>query len=99
MPSSTELRGLPEQLYQNIKPIFDKIGEYIIEGFTILKDSSLVFWISSYKDSDNHDLRIEEYLEWDPDSIRNAENYPRKDTILNKQWKLQIWYNQRKSLM
>lgn len=99
MPTSTDLRGLPEQLYQNILPIIDKIGEDLFDGFTILKDSSIVFWISSYKDSENNDLKVKEYLEWDPDSKLTIETYPRKDTILNKNWKLQIWYDQKKSLM
>jgi len=98
-PTSTDLRGLPEQLYQNIKPIIGRIGERIFEGFTILKDSSLVFWISSYRHSENYDLKIREYLEWDPGSKFNIDTYPRKDTILNKEWKLQIWYDQKKSLM
>jgi len=47
IPGSTDLRGLPEQLYQNSMPIIERISEHLFEGFTILKDSSIVIWISS----------------------------------------------------
>ena len=97
--STEQYHKIPEQLYENIVPICNEIGEGNIDGFTILKDSTMVFWISSSKASYNHDLKIVETLYWYPDSIPKAEEYPRKDTMLNKQWKLQVWYDQKKSLM
>ena len=94
--SSYIIREIPDQVYPIAGQLFHKIGMYNIFGFTLSRDSSLKFLIRTSRLT-NHDIKVQESLNWytTPNKIKRS-NFPVKDTILNDNWKYEIWFNEKK---
>jgi len=87
--------GIPKRIFSRTDDLFKRIGRDNIFGFILLKDSSLVFLIRNTH-LPRYYLDVRERLHWLPESRKIVKtSFPSKDTILQRNWQYQIWYDKR----
>ncbi len=86
---------IPEIMFARTNRLFKKIGRNNIFGFTLSKDSTLVFLIRNTHLAKYY-LDVRERLYWNPKSQKIVKtSFPSKDTIFKRNWQYQIWYDKR----
>jgi len=84
---------LPQEPGTKVKQWFKQLGDSLIFGFTLYKDSSVkIFVRDTYLDA--YKLNVRERLSFNPKgaTIKNRE-FKTRDTLLNKNWEYWIWFD------
>lgn len=92
MPASDDPgvhKKLPEQIEARFNNYLGNIGNDLIYGFDVFKDSTIKIYVRK-RTLDSSKVEIEENLSYFPAGNSNKKReYPVKDTVLNKYW--QYW--------
>jgi hypothetical protein len=84
---------LPQEPGTKVKQWFKQLGDSLIFGFALYKDSSVkIFVRDTYLDA--YKLNVRERLSFNPKgaTIKNRE-FKTRDTLLNKNWEYWIWFD------